>query len=75
MTLCAVIHARRSSDRQSAASIGDRSRLCRNQADIASLCQHLGFAGLAMVTLAEGRIDKMHSGLIAMQSPRKDHET
>ncbi|WP_017998403.1 recombinase family protein [Paracoccus sp. N5] len=38
-------------------------RLSRNQADIASLYQNLTFAGVAIETLAEGRIDEMHIGL------------
>lgn len=117
MTLRAAIYARYSSDLQSAASIDDQIRLCReraaregwqitasyedaatsgasmmrpgiqrlqqdardrrfdivlsealdrlsrNQADIASLYQNLAFAGVAMETLAEGRIDEMHIGL------------
>lgn len=117
MTLRAVIYARYSSDLQSAASIEDQIRLCReratragwqitgsyedaatsgaslmrpgiqrlqqdarerrfdiviaealdrlsrNQADIASLYQNLTFAGVAIETLAEGRIDEMHIGL------------
>jgi len=117
MTLRAVIYARYSSDLQSASSIEDQIRLCReyaaragwqitgsyedaaasgaslmrpgiqrlqqdarerrfdvvisealdrlsrNQADIAALYQHLTFAGVAIETLAEGRIDEMHIGL------------
>ncbi|WP_323717681.1 recombinase family protein [Paracoccus aminovorans] len=117
MTLRAVIYARYSSDLQSASSIEDQIRLCReraaragwqivgsyedaatsgaslmrpgiqrlqqdardrrfdvvisealdrlsrNQADIASLYQNLTFAGVAIETLAEGRIDEMHIGL------------
>lgn len=38
-------------------------RLSRNQADIAALYQTLTFAGTAIETLAEGRIDEMHIGL------------
>ncbi|RJL15835.1 recombinase family protein [Paracoccus siganidrum] len=117
MTLRAVIYARYSSDLQSASSIEDQIRLCReraaragwqivgsyedaatsgaslmrpgiqrlqqdaracrfdivisealdrlsrNQADIAALYQNLTFAGVAIETLAEGRIDEMHIGL------------
>lgn len=117
MTIRAVIYARYSSDLQSAASIEDQIRLCRerasregwqivgsyedaatsgaslmrpgiqrlqqdarerrfdivlsealdrlsrNQADIAALYQNLTFAGVAIETLAESRIDEMHIGL------------
>ncbi|PHQ69619.1 MAG: resolvase [Paracoccus sp.] len=38
-------------------------RLSRNQADIASLYQNLAFNGIAIETLAEGRVDEMHIGL------------
>ena len=38
-------------------------RLSRNQADIASLYQNLAFAGVAIETLAEGRVNEMHIGL------------
>lgn len=38
-------------------------RLSRNQADIASLYQNLTFAGVGIVTLAEGQVDEMHIGL------------
>lgn len=38
-------------------------RLSRNQADIASFYQNLSFSGVAIETLAEGRIDEMHIGL------------
>ena len=38
-------------------------RLSRNQADIAGLYQNMTFAGVGIVTLAEGQVDEMHIGL------------
>lgn len=38
-------------------------RISRDQADVATLFKHLRFAGLAIVTLAEGEISELHVGL------------
>jgi DNA invertase Pin-like site-specific DNA recombinase len=38
-------------------------RLSRDQADIATLYKHLTFAGVRIVTIAEGEISEMHIGL------------
>ena len=38
-------------------------RVSRDQADVATLFKHLKFAGLAIVTLAEGEISELHVGL------------
>ncbi|WP_067735060.1 recombinase family protein [Novosphingobium naphthalenivorans] len=38
-------------------------RLSRDQADVATLFKHLQFAGIPMVTLAEGEISELHVGL------------
>ncbi|MBV0893573.1 recombinase family protein, partial [Paracoccus sp. Z118] len=38
-------------------------RLSRNQADVAALYQNLSFAGVAIETLSEGRVNEMHIGL------------
>ena len=38
-------------------------RLSRDQADVATLFKHLRFAGLRIVTLAEGEISELHVGL------------
>ena len=38
-------------------------RIARNQADIASIYQRLDFAGVAVVTLSEGRVNELHIGL------------
>lgn len=38
-------------------------RISRDQADVATLFKHLKFAGLAIVTLAEGEISELHVGL------------
>ena len=38
-------------------------RISRDQADIATLCKHLQFAGVTIVTLAEGEISELHVGL------------
>ncbi len=38
-------------------------RLSRDQEDIAALFKHLSFAGVTMVTLAEGEISELHVGL------------
>ncbi len=38
-------------------------RLSRDQADIAMLYKHLSFAGVRIVTIAEGEISEMHIGL------------
>lgn len=38
-------------------------RISRDQADTATLYKHLKFAGLAIVTLAEGEITELHVGL------------
>src|SRR5260370_30863337 len=38
-------------------------RLSRDQEDIAGLYKHLSFAGVTMVTLAEGEISELHVGL------------
>ena len=35
-------------------------RVCREQADAATLCRHLRFAGVRIVTLAEGVCDELH---------------
>lgn len=38
-------------------------RISRNQADVATLFKHLKFAGVPIVTLAEGEISELHVGL------------
>ncbi len=38
-------------------------RLSRDQADVAALYKRLSFAGVAIVTLAEGEISELHVGL------------
>lgn len=38
-------------------------RVSRDQADVATLFKHLQFAGIPMVTLAEGEISELHVGL------------
>lgn len=38
-------------------------RISRDQADIATLYKHLKFAGVPIVTLAEGEISELHVGL------------
>jgi len=38
-------------------------RVSRDQADVATLFKHLRFAGVQIVTLAEGEISKLHVGL------------
>ena len=38
-------------------------RVSRDQADVATLYKHLRFAGVTVVTLAEGEISELHVGL------------
>ncbi len=38
-------------------------RVSRDQADMATLYKHLCFAGVMIVTLAEGEINQLHVGL------------
>ena len=38
-------------------------RISRDQADVATLSKHLSFAGVQIVTLAEGEISELHVGL------------
>ncbi len=38
-------------------------RISRDQADVATLFKHLKFAGVTIVTLAEGEISELHVGL------------
>jgi site-specific DNA recombinase len=38
-------------------------RISRDQADVASLFKHLKFAGVTIVTLAEGEISELHVGV------------
>ena len=38
-------------------------RVSRDQADVATLFKHLRFAGVPIVTLAEGEISELHVGL------------
>ncbi|WP_264997183.1 recombinase family protein, partial [Komagataeibacter xylinus] len=38
-------------------------RISRDQADVATLFKHLKFAGVPIVTLAEGEINELHVGL------------
>ncbi|WP_374292947.1 recombinase family protein [Paenirhodobacter enshiensis] len=38
-------------------------RLSRNQADIATIYQNLSFAGVGILTLADGQVNEMHIGL------------
>ncbi|KND59714.1 hypothetical protein BVER_00451c [Candidatus Burkholderia verschuerenii] len=38
-------------------------RISRDQADVATLYKHLKFAGVTIVTLAEGEISELHVGL------------
>ena len=42
-------------------------RVSRDQADVAVLYKHLRFAGVPIVTLAEGGINELHVGLKRMQ--------
>lgn len=45
-------------------------RISRDQADLATLYKHLKFAGVTIVTLAEGEISELHVGL-AIAAPTK----
>jgi hypothetical protein len=38
-------------------------RISRDQADVATLFKHLEFAGVPIITLAEGEIGELHVGL------------
>ena len=38
-------------------------RISRDQADVATLYKHLKFAGVTIVTLAEGEVTELHVGL------------
>jgi DNA invertase Pin-like site-specific DNA recombinase len=38
-------------------------RISRDQADVATLFKHMQFAGVQIVTLAEGEISELHVGL------------
>lgn len=38
-------------------------RICRGTADVATLFKHPRFAGVSIVTLAEGEISELHAGL------------
>jgi site-specific DNA recombinase len=38
-------------------------RISRDQADVATLFKHLRFAGVPIITLAEGEISELHVGL------------
>nr|WP_322112153.1 recombinase family protein [Arboricoccus pini] len=38
-------------------------RISRDQADVVTLFKHLRFAGVQIVTLAEGEISELHVGL------------
>ncbi len=38
-------------------------RISRDQADVATLFKHLRFAGVSIITLAEGEISELHVGL------------
>ncbi|MDF2766675.1 MAG: resolvase [Rhodospirillales bacterium] len=38
-------------------------RLLRDQEDVAALYKHLAFAGVRLITLAEGEISDLHVGL------------
>lgn len=38
-------------------------RISRDQSDVATLFKHLKFAGVPIVTLAEGEISELHAGL------------
>jgi len=38
-------------------------RVSRDQADVATLYKHMQFAGVTIVTLAEGEISELHVGL------------
>src|SRR6266481_7518740 len=38
-------------------------RLSRDQEDVAGLYKHLSFAGVTMITLAEGEVSELHVGL------------
>jgi DNA invertase Pin-like site-specific DNA recombinase len=38
-------------------------RISRDQADVATLFKHLRFAGVPIITLAEGEISEFHVGL------------
>ena len=43
-------------------------RVSRDQADVAGLFKHLRFAGVTIVTLAEGEITELHVGLKGMMN-------
>lgn len=45
-------------------------RISRDQADIATLFKHMQFAGIPIVTLAEGEISELHVGLKGTMPPR-----
>lgn len=42
---------------------GTLDRISHDQADVATLFKRLSFAGVIIVTLAEGEINKLHVGL------------
>ncbi|WP_198419880.1 recombinase family protein [Pseudaminobacter salicylatoxidans] len=44
-------------------------RISRDQADVATLYKHLKFAGVSIVTLAEGEISELHVGLKGTMNP------
>ena len=45
-------------------------RVSRDQADVATLFKHLRFAGVQIVTLAEGEISELHVGLKGTMNAR-----
>jgi len=49
--------------RFAAVVVGALDRLSRDQEDVARLVKHLRFAGVRLVTLAEGEISELHVGL------------
>ena len=44
-------------------------RISRDQADVATLFKHLRFAGVPIITLAEGEISELHVGLKGTERP------
>jgi site-specific DNA recombinase len=43
-------------------------RVSRDQADVATLYKQLKFAGVSLVTLAEGEISELHDGLMGTKN-------
>ncbi|MEZ5783989.1 MAG: recombinase family protein [Rhizobiaceae bacterium] len=50
-------------------------KISRDQADVATLYKHLKFAGVSIVTLAEGEISELHVGLKGAWSGLTNHSS